>query len=195
MPIGLIRPAAYVKNIVPITDPNNYYKSRIQKGAEIQGSYLAFAANFSADKMAQLELSDIARAGIDWDGTNFDDVITQATSWIATHPNADTTVTRIWIKDVVLTKRIYSDFTKISANASGQVGPVVGVKGGVYNNNESLIKSIILSFDAYDIDKMVSNAKSVESIGGNSADRIKFSKVKNVIDGELKADGQILKSN
>lgn len=195
LPIGLIRPTAYVRNVIPITDPNNYYKSRIQKGAEAQGSYLSFAANFSADRMAELELSDIARAGIHWDGTNFDEVITQAAAWVESHPNADPTVTRIWVKDVVLTKRIYSDYTKIAADASGQVGPVVGVKGGIYNNAENVIKSVILSFDAYDIDKMVSNAKSVESIGGTSIDRIKFSKVKNTIDGQIKPDGKILKAH
>ncbi|MBX2920955.1 MAG: hypothetical protein KF746_02095 [Chitinophagaceae bacterium] len=39
---GLARPDSYVAVSVPITDPNTYYKSRIQKGAEVQGDYLQF---------------------------------------------------------------------------------------------------------------------------------------------------------
>jgi len=191
-PVGIIRPAAHIVEVVPITDPNNYYRSRIQKGAEAQGGYLAFAASFSLDQMAEIELNDIARSGIEWTGTNFNDVLTQATAWVASHPKADTSITRLWIKDAVLTKRIYTDFTKIQANASGQAGPVVGVKSGVYNNSENLIKSVILSFVAYDIDKMVANAATIESISGDSDEKIKFARSQMVIEGTLKADGKIL---
>ena len=154
--IGLIRPNGFVTVVEPITDPLNYYKSRIQQGAEAQGSYLAFAANFKADQLAELELIDIARSGVAFNtDVIFNQITTQATAWVNQHPNSDSAVTRLWIKSVVLTRRIYNDYTKINVNASGVVGGAVGVSTGVYNNSEQSIQSVIIAFEAFDIDQLV----------------------------------------
>jgi hypothetical protein len=154
--IGLIRPTDYKNIIIPITDPNNYYKSRIQKGAEAKGSYLAFAVNFKADQLAELELVDIARASVAFDNDSvFQHVIDKATIWVREHPYSDTSIKRLWIKSVVLTRRIYEDFTNVGVKASGQVGDVVGVSTGVYNKSEQSIKSVIIAFEAFDIDELV----------------------------------------
>jgi hypothetical protein len=175
---GLARPDSYVAVSVPITDPNTYYKSRIQKGAEIQGGYLQFAAGFTADQMAELELIDISWAGISFDTeTPWNQVIKKAQTWVETHPKTDTTIKRWWIKEVTLTRRVFTSYAKIKADASGTVGPIVGLKAGIYNNNDNSVKSVIIGLVAYDIDQMVAQSKSVQGLAGQSTTVLKFSKV------------------
>lgn len=165
--IGLIRPAKYQNEIIPITDANNYYKSRIQKGASASASYLGFAASFSADKLAELTLIDIAWAGITLDDNiTFKEILDSAKNWVATHPKGASTANRLWIKSVVLTRRVYNDFTKIEADASGQKSDVVGVSTGVYSKDENSIKSVIIAFEAFDIDDLVSSSTALESTKG-----------------------------
>mgnify|MGYP000098958569 CR=1 FL=1 len=194
MPVGLIRPDNFIPKVIPITDPLNYYRSRIQKGAEAQGSYLSFAAKFSAEQMAEIELVDVARAGIVFrTPTTFDSIAAKAKVWVDAHPKTDTSITRLWIQAVVLTRHTYSDFTKINADASGQVGPVVGVKTGVYNNTENLTKSVSLGFIAFDIDKLVANARELESITGQAETILRFSTNNKEIQGVIQPDGDVLK--
>jgi hypothetical protein len=157
--IGMIRPNNFVSVVIPITESNNYYKSRIQKGAESKGSYLAFAADFSEEQLAEIELIDIARAGIRFENdTIFDQITSRAQEWVRNNPKTDTSVTRVWIKSVVLTKTIYNEFTNVGIKASGQVGDVVGVTTGVYNKSAETIRSVLISFEAFDIDELVKNS-------------------------------------
>ena len=126
--IGIIRPNLYEAKIIPIDEPNNYYKSRIQKGASTKGSYLAFTGSFSDDQLAEVELVDIARSGISFDNQNiFQEIVDKAKNWVSNHPKTDPTIKRLWVKSAVVTRKLYNDFVKIDANASGQTGDVVGV--------------------------------------------------------------------
>ncbi|NLD49253.1 MAG: hypothetical protein GX660_18995 [Clostridiaceae bacterium] len=189
--IGLIRPNNYQNVVIPITDPNNYYKSRIQKGAEIKGSYLAFAADFKAEQLAELELVDIARAGIAFENDSvFQQIVDKAEKWVTQHPNKDTSIVRLWIKSVVLTRRIYNDFTNVGAKASGQVGDVVGVSTGVYNKSEESIRSVLIAFEAFDIDELVKNAAQKDTVQPfipKSNERTKeFSEYTGIIKGKIK---------
>lgn len=160
--IGLIRPNGYKNEVIPIADPNNYYKSRIQRGAELQGSYLAFAADFKIDQLAEIEIVDVARAGIAFDKEDvFAQILTKASTWVKDHPKDDASLTRLWVKSVVLISWTYNDFTKIEANASGVVGDAVGIKTGVYNRNEETVKSVRIAFEAFDIDELVKQSASI----------------------------------
>ncbi len=191
--IGMIVPNGYKATVIPILDPNNYYKSRIQQGAELKGSYLKFAANFKADQLAELELIDIARSGIPFDTIKiFNEILEQATKWVSTHPKSDTSITRVWVKAVVLTRRIYNDMVNVGANASGQVGDVVGVSTGVYNKHETEIKSVIIAFESFDIDKFVKETTTSELkprilMNLNNTPSIPKSAIyKGIIQGEIK---------
>ena len=68
------------------------------------------------------------------------------------HPKVDAQTSRVWVKAVVLTKRVYQSQNKIEANASGQVGDVVGVKTGIYRKSDTELKSVDIAFEAFDID-------------------------------------------
>jgi len=184
--VGVIRPRAYKLAVIPITNPENYYHSRIQHGAEAQGSYLGFAAGFSRDQMAELTIIDAARAGIELsDNAVFASIIEDARNWVKQHPKGDSNSKRLWLKAVVLSRRIYSASTQIKANASSQVGEVVGVKTGVYRKDEESSKSAILGFDAFDIDELVEKAGGGMAFTGSGVP-LESARFTGVIEGPIR---------
>lgn len=154
--VGIIRSQTQTPVAIPIAEALNYYHSRIQQGVSGGGQYLAFAANLSADAMVDFELDDISRASTDF--TN--DMVSKLTDWVNIHPKPNNNTTRLWVKSIVLTRQTLTNFVKIDANASGQVGEVTGVKTGVYRKAENTTRSTILGFDAFDIDQLVGQVKA-----------------------------------
>jgi hypothetical protein len=144
--------AGTILSVIPGKDPIRVGIVRSQGG----GQYLAFAANLSVDAMVDFELDDISRASTDY--TN--DVIMKLTSWVKSHPKPNSNTSRLWVKSVVLTRQTMTNFVKINANASSQVGEVTGVKTGVYRKAENSTRSTILGFDAFDIDQLVAQVNS-----------------------------------
>lgn len=172
--VSLIRPTGYVATVIPIVDPNTYYKSRIKKGAEAQGSYLTIAAKLSVDEMIDLEIVDASFAGIPFDtDVPFKDILAQAQVWVKSHPKIDPSSSRIWVKEAVLTRTIISTTNIIDADASGTVGPIVKVGTKIYNNNETQNKSIQIGLVAYDIDKLVQQTVA-SGIVGESKSTLQF---------------------
>jgi len=165
--IGIVVPTGYVPNAITIPQNGsmNYYHSFIQKGAETQGSYLAFAADFANDQMAELTLEDVARADVPFTQQSFAELTSLLTSWVQSHPKNDPNVKRMWVKSVVLTTRLYTAGTKISANASAQIGSVVGVKSGIYSTNNETVKSTVIGFEAFDIDEFVGQLGNLANSG------------------------------
>lgn len=154
--VGIVRAQAQVPVAIPITEALNYYHSKIQQGVTGGGEYLSFAASLSAEAMVDFELDDISRASTDY--TN--DVINQLTTWVNSHPKPNNSTSRLWVKSVVLTRQTLTNYVKIDADASGQVGEVTGVKAGVYRKAENSTRSTILGFDAFDIDHLVAQLQS-----------------------------------
>lgn len=184
--IDVIRPSSYVNAVTPITDSNNFYRSRIQKGAEVQGAYLAFAAKFSAEDMAELTLDDIARSGIELkDEATWTEIKNKVVEWVKAHQKTDESSSRIWVKSVVLSRRIYNSHTKIEADASGQVGDVTGVKTGVYRKDEEGIKSVMLGLEAFDVDKLANEASKSRATAITPSELLEKSRYLGVIEGKL----------
>lgn len=166
--VDVIRPAGFIPSIAPITDPNSYYRSRIQAGAQAQGEYLAFAAKFSADQMADLILADVAMSSIDFSqAATWSDVRGKIATWVRAHPKSDPASRRLWVKTVVLTRKVYNSYSKIDANASGQVGEVTGVQTGIYRKSDNDIKSVIIGYEAFDVDLIASDTLSPPSAPSN----------------------------
>jgi len=188
--MGVIVPEGFRNEIIPIVEAesNNYFKSRIQRGAEINGSYLAFAANFSVDQLAELELIDIARAGISFvNPATYNEIEKALTDYVKNHPKQQgDTSKRIWIKSVVLTRQVYHTFTNVGAHASGVVGEVVGVSTGVYNKNDLSTRSVIIAFESFDIDELVSQIKNDIKLSLSAEDKLNNALFKEVIKGEIK---------
>jgi hypothetical protein len=187
--IDVIRPTGYKNEVIPVTDPNNFYRSRIQTGAEAQGSYLAFAAKFTADEMAELTLDDIARTGIVLSNeATWADIKNKIVAWVQAHPKKNPNAKRLWGKSVVLNRRVYNSHTKIDANTSGQVGDVTGVKTGVYRKAENAIKSVMLSFEAFDVDKLASEAARMRFFSLSADELLEKARYIGVIEGKIKIE-------
>ena len=155
---GKLYPINFTPKYNPLTSDQslNYYNSKITKGAEAEGSYLSFAASFSASEMAELEMVDIGFVNISLNAEQFDDIKKKAQAWVQTNPK-DVNVPglqRIWVKSVVLTSRRFTASTEISANASGVASPAVKVGGKVYSTSNTSIRSVLMGFEAYDIDEL-----------------------------------------
>jgi len=166
--IGVLRPNGYKDSVKLITDPLNYYKSKIQFGAQAQGSYLAFAAGFKADQLAEVTLFDVAWAGINFgEGSTFPDIQQKIVTWVREHPKGpqDSTGQRLWIKSAVLTKKLVQSYVKIDMNASGQLA-VVGVKTGVYAESGDEVREVIIAIEAFDMDKFVGTVSLLPAAHG-----------------------------
>ncbi len=151
--VGVVRAAASVPASIPVTDSLNYYHSRIQQGASAKGGYLAFAVNLSADAMVDLELDDIARATTDYN----EEVIAKLNDWVKNHPRPTADTKRVWVKSVVLTRQLLTNYVKIDANASGQVGEVTGVKTGIYRKSDNTTRSTIIGLETFDVDQLANS--------------------------------------
>lgn len=151
--VGQVLASTSEPRAIPIENALNYYHSRIQQGISAKGGYFAFTANMSADSLVDLELDDIARATTEYN----DEVILKLNEWVRNHPKPNEVTQRIWVKTAVLTRQTITDYVKISANASGQIGEVTGVQTGVYRKSDNSSRSTIIGFDSYDVDQLVNS--------------------------------------
>ncbi len=148
---GVVLPADFTPTVRPIKEALMYYRSKIDRGAAVQGSYLAFAASFSEKQLGELTLSDSALVSIP--NSKFPEQ--EILNYVKSHPTVPAGYTaRLWIRSVILTRRVYCQYTDISANASGVVGDTVGVKAGVYNKQTEDVGDVILGMDTHDIDRL-----------------------------------------
>lgn len=163
---GKIIPAKTAIKYVPLTADQslNYYNSKITKGGEAQGNYLSFAASFKGDEMAELEMVDIGFVNISLNTDQFNELKKEAQAWVKTHPKDNSGVKRIWVKSVVLTSRRFTSSTKISANASGIATPAVKVGANVYSTSNTSIRSVLMGFEAYDMDELGKNDIKLASV-------------------------------
>lgn len=130
------------------TPEQQVWSSKIDQRAATQGSYLAFAANFSAEQAAEILITDSALVFIE-DG---DVPITELRDYVQDNtkpPNAR----RFWIQGALLATIIQRDLVKIDANAEGVVGNTTGLKGSVYNKREQDSVDYRISLLLTDIDR------------------------------------------
>jgi len=179
--LGLIHPQNHVSKVIPIPESYSYYKSRVTKEASAEGSYLIAAASLNVDQMMEIEIVDVARSYIDFSTASpYQDVLKQIQEWVRLHPKTNSD-TRIWIKEVVLTKIIVSNSAKVKSNASISSGSVAKIKGGIFNTSEQQNKSVQLGLVAYDIDKMARQTAEIVGIAGDQVDaKLNESKVNNL---------------
>ena len=157
--VVIVRPTAFPDS-VPVrllTEQQslNYYHSIVTKGAAVQGNYMAFAAKFSQDQIADYTIVDVAFASIPFNQASFTEIVNGLKKYVQEHPKPADGGKRIWIKSVVLSSTLYTAGNQIKANASGVVGPTMGVNGNVYNTNNQTIKGTVIGFDYFDIDELV----------------------------------------
>lgn len=105
------------------------YSSKIDRDASAQGSYLAFAASFSADQVSEILITDSALVFTKDSDIPVNDLL----NYVKANPkNQDEQ--RFWVQGALLATIVQRDLTKIETNAEGVVGNTTGVKGQVFNS-------------------------------------------------------------
>jgi len=124
------------------------YRSKVNSKASVQGSYLAFTANFSAEQIAEVTITDSTLIAIKSEDVPID----LLKAYVTANPN-DGSVKRYWIQAALLATLIQKDFTKINADAKGVVGNTAGVGGSVFNEHGTDSYDWRISMLIPDIDK------------------------------------------
>ncbi len=163
--IGTVTPTSdYRCKLTLVKESGNYYHSRIQYGAQVLCSYLAFAADLKAGVMVDYALGDDAVASF---GPLTEDICNKLSAWVAKHPRKDTSVRRLWIREIVRSQQTTATFDTVGASISAQVGPLVGVKGTVYRRNDNDTRAWIFGLVTYDVDLACAKAAGVKFVPAN----------------------------
>lgn len=142
----------YVAKLEVIQDSDRkVYSSRIDQGIALEGSYLAFAANIGANRMAEVNIEDTSLVFINDADIPCEELVAKANT-----PNPNPAARRYWIQAALLSDITINYFTEISANASGVVGETFGAKGKVYNKQSGTTRDFKISLELIDIDKLLS---------------------------------------
>lgn len=149
------------------------YSSRIDRGAAVEGSYLAFAADLDVNQMAEVNIEDISLVFINDADVPWEKIYAEAN---AQAPSPD--IRRYWIQGALLTHITIDYYTKISANASGVVGDTFGAKGNVYNKQGTTSRDFMISLELYDLDMVKSTTGPI--VHGLSPDA-RLTQIKSIV--------------
>jgi hypothetical protein len=141
--------------IVPDAD-KKVYSSRIDRGAEAEGSYLLFSAGLQANQMAEVVIEDVSLAFINDADIPWERLRTEAG---IRPPNSN--ARRFWIQAALLTTITINYYQEISANASGVVGETFGAKGKVYNKQGTMQRDFRISLALVDLDQLAASTRDV----------------------------------
>jgi len=131
-----------------ISPEQKVFSSKIDQGASAQGSYLAFAAKFSAEQVAEILITDSALVFIKDDDVPIEDL----KQYVQSNPRVGQEK-RFWIQGALLATIIQRELIKIDTDAEGVVGNVSGIKGGVYNHRGQESNDYRISLLMPDIDR------------------------------------------
>lgn len=126
------------------------YTSKIDKGAAIHGSYLAFAANLSDKQTASVDIRDTAVVFIPWADVPLDVLRAEAEK-----PNPNPGTHRYWVQAALLTAVTVDNYVEISSDASAVVGETFGAKGNVYNKQGTTTHDYLISMELLDLETLV----------------------------------------
>ena len=146
-----------VVNFTPVVtalDPatSQLYRSKIDRGAAAQGSYLVFAANLSESQAAEITIQDVAVSLVPSEKIPNTLLVAEANK-----PKPNPKTKRYWIQGVLLATIAKAFYNQIDASASGVVGNTFGIGGKVYNNQSAANKDYKISLLLVDIDDYGTN--------------------------------------
>jgi len=135
------------------------YTATVDSGAAAEGSYFSFAAKLSAEQIAGVTIQDMALVFVLNNDVPWRKLVSEAHT-----SNPDPSAKRYWVQGALLTLQSISNFTKISADANGVVGPTMGAKGNVYNKQGLEFRDYKISLRLVDLDKLAQEVLAGRSI-------------------------------
>lgn len=123
------------------------YSSKITQGASVQGGYLTFAANLSANQAVDYRIVDISRVDVPWN--QMPDAKIRAAAAI---PNPSG-LKRLWIQSLILSRVLWQSYSELKCDASGS-GPAFQTAGKCFNttgveSNDYAIGAVFVDIDDY----------------------------------------------
>lgn len=123
------------------------YSSKITQGASVQGGYLTFAANLSANQAVDYRIVDISRVDVPW--KQMPDAKIRAA---AATPNPSG-LKRLWIQSLILSRVLSQSYSELKCDASGS-GPAFQTGGKCFNttgveSNDYAIGAVFVDIDDY----------------------------------------------
>jgi hypothetical protein len=140
----------YVPALEVIKDADGQiFEGLVNKEASAKGSYLAFAGSLSSKQVASVTIADrnivyVNNKDIPWA------MLLDEAKLSAPKPS----IRRLWIQGALLSSIDITKLDSIGSNASGVVGPTLGVEGKVYNKKSESIHDYRVSVLAVDLDKL-----------------------------------------
>lgn len=151
------------------------YASKIDRGASVQGSYLAFAASFGEKQTASVDMRDTVMVFIHWNDVPLDEL-----KKVAQSPNPNPGTHRYWVQAALLTAITIDNYAEISGNASAVLGETFGAKGNVYNKQGVTSHDYWISMELLDLEtlaKIVGETKGIDGLpAAGSSEREEFVK-------------------
>jgi hypothetical protein len=148
----VVLPNGYTPMLEVIKDADGLvFDGTVNKSAGVKGSYLSFAASLDENEIATFTVTDRNIVFIDNQTVPWDLLHAEA---IAAKPNPATR--RYWIQGVLLSTLDATQFSEISGNASGVVGPTMGAQAKVYNQSKisKAVHDYRISVQFVDLDKL-----------------------------------------
>ncbi len=133
---------------------SNVYQGKVDQGASLQGSYLAFAAGLQANQVASVNIFDVSHAYV-----LPNQIPDEALFALAAKP---TTTPRYWIEQMYISGVTRTVFESESANASGSA-EAFGAKGSVYQQASNASNDWIVAVQLLNVDRYA------QSLSGNIA--------------------------
>lgn len=153
------------------------YSSKIDRGASVQGSYLAFAASLGEKQTASVDMRDTVMVFIHWNDVPLDEL-----SKLVQSPNPNPGTHRYWVQAALVTAITIDNYAEISTSASGVLGETFGAKGNAYNKQGATTHDYWISMELLDLEKLLGNTKGIAALPApGSSERQEFVK-------KLKAD-------
>ena len=132
-----------------VVDSGQVYQSKIDNGAEAEGSYLSFAAKLSDSQTVDVNIIDTAQVFIPYEDVPVDDLLKEANK-----PAPSGTTKRCYVQGVLLATVMTQYGVKVNADASGVVGNAFGAKGNVYNEEQTVSRDFRISLLLIDLDRL-----------------------------------------
>jgi hypothetical protein len=136
-------------------EQSQHYHSRITQGFGLGGQYLAIAANLKGNQMIDFTMYDDVVASI---GQISDSTFRAVVAWAKKNPRVDPAQRRVWITEVVRTRRTWVEFDTVNVSVTAQIGELVGVNGTVYRRHEKDNQDFVLGYYTCDIDEFTKKA-------------------------------------
>lgn len=127
------------------------YSSKITQGASVQGGYLLFSANLSAEQAMEYRIVDISRVDVPW--SQLPDAKIRAAA-ATQNPSG---VKRLWIQSLILSRVLSQNYSELKCDASGS-GPAFKAGGKCFNTTGVESHDYAIGVVFVDVDDYVKNS-------------------------------------